>query len=57
MTGNARWPRAVSLGLLTLLIASAGPAGAAGGGAARPPAAPATPRAAEPALTGALPES
>ena len=57
MTGNARWPRAVSLGLLTLLIASAGPAGAAGGGPAQPTVAQSTPRAAEPALTGALPES
>jgi serine protease Do len=57
MSGNARWPRVLSLGLLTLLIASAGPAGAAGGGAAPSTVAQSAPRAADPVLTGALPES
>src|SRR6185436_9905174 len=57
MSGNARWSQAVSLGLLILLIASALPAGAAGSGAALPTVAQSPPRAADPALTGALPES
>ncbi len=57
MSGNKRWPLAVSLGLLVCLIASTLPAGAAGGGVALPTVAQSAPRAADPAFTGALPES
>jgi serine protease Do len=56
MTGIARSPAAVSLGLLLSLIASALPA-AAGGGTLAPVVAQATPRATDPAFAGALPES
>ena len=57
MSGNTRWPLAVSLGLLMSLIASTLPAGAAGGGVPLPTVAQSAPRAADPAFAGALPES
>jgi serine protease Do len=57
MSGNKRWPAAVSLGLLVFLITSVLPAGAAGGGATMPTVAQSAPRAADPAFAGALPES
>src|SRR5262245_64605319 len=56
MTGITRWPAAVSLGLLLSLIASALPV-SAGSAVPLPILAQAAPRAADPALTGALPES
>jgi serine protease Do len=57
MNGTKRWLEAVSLGLVVGLILSAPPAGAAGARAAKPAVAQSAPRAADPALTGALPES
>jgi serine protease Do len=59
MNGNMRWPAAVSFGLLVLLvllIVSSLPPGAAGGGAALT-VAQSAPRSADPAFSGALPES
>jgi serine protease Do len=57
MSGTKRWLAAVSLGLVVCLILSAPPAGAAGGRGTKPAVAQSAPRAADPALTGALPES
>jgi hypothetical protein len=57
MSGNTRWPLAFSLGLLVFLSTSVLPAGAAGGAAVPPTVAQSVPRAADPAFTGALPES
>ena len=57
MSGNKRWPLAVSLGLLVSLIVYTLPAGAAGGGVPLTTVAQTAPRAADPAFTGALPES
>jgi serine protease Do len=61
MSGNKRWPVTVGLGLFVILTLSMLAGGAIGGPAA-PSAAPAvvaqaTPRAADPAFAGALPES
>jgi serine protease Do len=52
MSGNMRWPAAVSFGLLVSLIISSLPAGAA-----MPTVAQAVPRAADADFTGALPEA
>ncbi len=57
MTRNLRWPAALGLGLLVSLVVSALPAGAAGAAVAPAQVAQAAPRAADPAFTGALPES
>jgi serine protease Do len=57
MSGTKRWLAAVSLGLVVCLILSAPPAGAAGSRGTKPAVAQSAPRAADPALTGALPES